>query len=168
MLDCEQSLFFSRFQSGKGSACACNRWAAREPQDARNEGGSRVICVSRVFCSMDQEKIDTARSLRKCKINGETLNLMFLCIGKIFLALPLKNGLCCPCHGRRSDCFCSVPLLQLLSTCFFWQIGGISDYQEKSIFRTPITSHGHPSPKQTIRQTSGKKLAGSLEVKTPW
>ena len=76
MLDCEQSLFFFRFQSGKGSARAC--------EHARNEGGSRVICVSRAFCSTDQEKRDTARSLRKCKINGETLNLMFLCIGKIF------------------------------------------------------------------------------------
>ena len=53
-------------------------------KDARNEGGSLVICVSRAFCSMDQEKRDTAHSLRKCKINCETLNLMFLCIGKIF------------------------------------------------------------------------------------
>ena len=32
----------------------------------------------------DQEERETARSLRKSKINGETLNLMFLCIGQIF------------------------------------------------------------------------------------
>ena len=42
------------------------------------------VSVSRAFCSTDQGKRETARSLRKCKINGETLNLMFLCIGKIF------------------------------------------------------------------------------------
>ena len=42
------------------------------------------VNVSREFCSMDQEKRETARSLCKCKITGETLNLMFLCIGKIF------------------------------------------------------------------------------------
>ena len=62
MLDCEQSIFLFRFQ---GEVLA-------------------PVSVSRAFCSTDQEKRETARSLRKCKINGETLNLMFLCIGKIF------------------------------------------------------------------------------------
>ena len=62
MLDCEQSIFFFRFQ---GEVYAS-------------------VSVSRAFCSTDQEKRETARSLRKCKINGEILNLMFLCIGKIF------------------------------------------------------------------------------------
>ena len=42
------------------------------------------VSVFRAFCLTDQEKRQTARSLRKCKINGEKLNLMFLCIGKIF------------------------------------------------------------------------------------
>ena len=62
MLDCEQSLFFFRFQGG-----------AHAP-----------VSVSRAFCSTDQEEKETASSLRKCKINGETQNLMFLCISKIF------------------------------------------------------------------------------------
>ena len=53
--DCEQSLFFFRFS--KGSARARERWAAK--WDARNEG----VCVSRAFCSTDQEKRETARSL---------------------------------------------------------------------------------------------------------
>ena len=37
---------------------------------------------------------------RICKINGETLTLTFACIGKIFLALPLWNGL----HGHDFLC----------------------------------------------------------------
>ena len=48
------------------------------------------VSVSRAFCSTDEEKRDTARSLRKCKINGETLNLMCLCIGKIFQPYHFK------------------------------------------------------------------------------
>ena len=84
-VDCQQSLIFFRFS--KGSACARERWAAK-PRDARNEGGSLrrkkrdcpqsqtqclsrlapsitrvVVCVSRAFCSTDQEKRETARSL---------------------------------------------------------------------------------------------------------
>ena len=84
-VECEQSLIFFRFS--KGSARARERWAAK-PRDARNEGGSlrrkkrdcpqsqtqclsrlapsitrMVICVSRAFCSTDQEKRETARSL---------------------------------------------------------------------------------------------------------
>ena len=64
MLHCEQSLFSSDFKAVRGLHAP--------------------VSVSREFCSTDQEKRETARSLRKCKINGETLNLMFLCIGKIF------------------------------------------------------------------------------------
>ena len=70
-LDCEQFPFFFRFS--KGSARARKRWASK-PRDARNEGGrclSRlapsvtrvVIYVSRAFCSTDEEKRETARSL---------------------------------------------------------------------------------------------------------
>ena len=69
-IDCEKSLFFFRFS--KGSARARERLAAK-PRDARNEDGSLsllapsvtrvVICVSRAFCSTDQEKRETARSL---------------------------------------------------------------------------------------------------------
>ena len=71
-LDCEQSLFFFRFS--KGSARARERSAAK-PRDVRNENVSPclsplapsvtrvVICVSRAFCSTDQEKRETARSL---------------------------------------------------------------------------------------------------------
>ena len=52
-------------KSSKGSA------RALEPRDARNKGLSRlapsvtrvVICVSRAFCSTDQEKRETSRSL---------------------------------------------------------------------------------------------------------
>ena len=62
MLDCEQSTFFLRFQGGVHAP----------------------VSVFQAFCLTDQEKRQTARSLRKCKINGEKLNLMFLCIGKIF------------------------------------------------------------------------------------
>ena len=64
-VDCEQSLFFFRFSEGS----AGERRAAK-PRGARNEGGSLaplvtrvVICVSRTFCSADQEKRETARSL---------------------------------------------------------------------------------------------------------
>ena len=70
------SLFF-RFI--KGSARASERWAEK-PRDARNEGGSLshlapsvtrvVICVSRAFCSTDQEKRETARSLQKSALLG--------------------------------------------------------------------------------------------------
>jgi len=70
-IDCEQPLFFFRFS--KGSARARERWAAK-PQDARESLLSClsrfapsvtrvVICVSRAFCSTDQEKRETARSL---------------------------------------------------------------------------------------------------------
>ena len=76
-VDCKQPFSFFRFS--KGSTRARERW------DARNEGGSPrrkkrvslfsclsrlapsvtrvVICVSRAFCSTDQEKRETARSL---------------------------------------------------------------------------------------------------------
>ena len=54
-LDCEQSLFFVR--SSKGSARARERWAAK-PRVTRV-----VICMSRAFCSTDQEKRETACSL---------------------------------------------------------------------------------------------------------
>ena len=70
-LDCEQSLFFFRFIEGG----ARERRGAK-PREARNERGSPrrrsnlaplvtrvVICVSRKFCSTDQEKRETARSL---------------------------------------------------------------------------------------------------------
>ena len=50
-VDCEQSLFFFRFS--KGSARARERCAVHV-----------VICVSRAFCSTDQEKRETARSLK--------------------------------------------------------------------------------------------------------
>ena len=83
ILDCEQSLFFFRFS--KGSARAHKRLAAKK-RDTRNESSSPrrkkrdcsllsclfrlapsvtrvVICVSRPFCSTDQEKRKTALSL---------------------------------------------------------------------------------------------------------
>ena len=80
MLDCEQSTFFFRFQGGVLAP----------------------VSVSRAFCSTDQEKRETARSLRKCNINGETLNLMFLCIGnnfqpyhfKMVSAVPVITSFC--------------------------------------------------------------------------
>ena len=65
-LDCDQSLFFFRFSKGSARTREC--W---KPQDARKEGLSClapsatrvVICVSRAFCSTDQEKWETACSL---------------------------------------------------------------------------------------------------------
>ena len=64
LLDCEQSLFFFRFS--KGSARAQERLAAK-PGDTRNESVTRVvICVSRAFCSTEQEKRETTRSLVLC------------------------------------------------------------------------------------------------------
>ena len=64
-LDCEQSLFFFRFS--EGSARVRERgW--RKPRDARRAPPSVtrvVICVSRAFCSTDQDKRETARSLTK-------------------------------------------------------------------------------------------------------
>ena len=67
-LDCDQSLFFFRFRKGV-HARASSEWLSLK--DARNEGVSRlapsatrvVICVSRAFCSTDQEKWETACSL---------------------------------------------------------------------------------------------------------
>ena len=66
-VDCEQSLFFSRFS--ERNAHARERWAEKQ-RDARNEGASSapsvtrvVIYVSQAFCSTDQEKRETARSL---------------------------------------------------------------------------------------------------------
>jgi len=79
-VDCEQSLVFFRLSEGS----ARERRAAK-PREARNESRSPrrktsnlsnlaplvtrvVICVSRTFCSTDQEERETARSLRfPCK-----------------------------------------------------------------------------------------------------
>ena len=95
-----------------------------------------------------------------------------------FLALPLKNGLCCPCHGRRSDCFCSVPILQLLSTCFFltnwWNLrlsGKIhlphSDNQSRSPHR-----HGKRSGKRAEKNWreawKSKRLGSRVKSHVMW
>lgn len=53
-VDCEQSLFFVRFN--EGSARARKLWASPSVTCV-------VICVCRAFCSTDQEKRKTARSL---------------------------------------------------------------------------------------------------------
>ena len=85
MVDCEQSLFFFRFS--EGSSRACERRAAARREGARHENEKEitaslfsclsrlapsvtgvVVCVSRAFCSMDQEKRETARSLWLWKI----------------------------------------------------------------------------------------------------
>ena len=60
IVDYEQSLFFFRFS--KGSARARERWAAKM-RAAAQEVTHVVICMSRAFCSMDQEKRETACSL---------------------------------------------------------------------------------------------------------
>ena len=62
-LDWEQSLFFLGFTEGSERERECR---ATKPREARNEGGCLsnlaslvrrvVICVSRTFCSTDQEK----------------------------------------------------------------------------------------------------------------
>ena len=102
-LGAPESLFIFRFS--EGSARARERWAAK-PRDARNEGGSPrkkrresclsrlaplvtrvVICVSRAFCSTDQEKREIACSLLTLKLKlyfelwiglGETLWVTFI------------------------------------------------------------------------------------------
>ena len=56
LLDCEQTLFFFRFSNSS----SLSRLA---PSVTR-----MVICVSRAFCSTDQEKRETARSLEFCGI----------------------------------------------------------------------------------------------------
>ena len=53
-VDCEQCLFFFRFN--EGSARARKLWASPSVTCV-------VICVCRAFCSTDQEKIETGRSL---------------------------------------------------------------------------------------------------------
>ena len=58
LLDCEQSLFFFRFTVRGGHARAS---AALAPSVTRV-----VIYVSRAFCSTDQERRETARSLSAC------------------------------------------------------------------------------------------------------
>ena len=54
-VECEESVFIFRFSAG--SVRERERRAAK-PRDV-------VICVSRTFCSTDQEKRETARSLEK-------------------------------------------------------------------------------------------------------
>ena len=50
-VECEKSVFFFRFSAG----------SVRE----RERRAAKVNCVSRTFCSTDQEKRETARSLEK-------------------------------------------------------------------------------------------------------
>ena len=69
LLDCEQSLFF--FSFSKGNARVRERWTAKPRARETRACLSRlapsvtrvVICVSRAFCSTDQEKRETARRL---------------------------------------------------------------------------------------------------------
>jgi len=64
-LDCKQSLFFFRFSEG-GARARERRWT--KPLDARRDAPlvtRVVICVSRAFCSTDQDKRETALSLTK-------------------------------------------------------------------------------------------------------
>ena len=71
-IDCEQSLFF--FRCSKGSARAQAR--ALSGEAARREKRGR--CVSPAFCSTDQEKRETARSL------GGTTKSMMLVLKKAY------------------------------------------------------------------------------------
>ena len=59
LLDCEQYLFFFRFIVVRGVHASAS--AALAPSVTRV-----VIYVSRAFCSTDQEKRETARSLCAC------------------------------------------------------------------------------------------------------
>ena len=85
MVDCEQSLFFFRFYV-KGVCTRERRAAARRETREKTETTASlfsylsrlgpsvtrlVVCVSRAFCSMHQEKRETARSLwiQKIAIN---------------------------------------------------------------------------------------------------
>ena len=58
VLDLEQPPFFFRFSNGSARARALSGKAAR-----REKQGRVVICVCQAFCSTDQEKRETARSL---------------------------------------------------------------------------------------------------------
>ena len=82
-VDCEQSLFFFRFSKGSAHARALSGEAARRKKRGRQpECLSRlapsvkrlVICVSRAFCSTDQEKRETARSL-VCVIRHQLISM---------------------------------------------------------------------------------------------
>ena len=83
-LDWEQSLFFFRFTEGSERERE-RECRATKPREARNESGCLsnlaslvrrvVICVSRTFCSTDQEKRQTARSL--CPACSQTLYFLF-------------------------------------------------------------------------------------------
>ena len=85
MVDCEQSPFLVRFS--EGSSRSCERRMAARREGARHENKKEitaslfsclsrlapsvtrvVVCVSRVFCSMDQEKRETPRSVWLWKI----------------------------------------------------------------------------------------------------
>ena len=102
-LDCERSVFFFRFS--KRSARARERWAAK-PRDARNEGEKRslsrlapsvtrvVICVSRAFCSTDQEKRETARGLHVARFHYHTFSsfpLSMNCNSGLALVVNFRN-----------------------------------------------------------------------------
>ena len=82
LLGCEQPLFFFGFS--KGSPRARESWearaAAREEKKLPHLAPSVtrvVICVSRAFCSTDQEKRETARSLHVCLLQGGYSNSGF-------------------------------------------------------------------------------------------
>ena len=76
-LDCEQSLFFFRFSEGSA-----------------HRATSVVICVTRAFCSTDQEKRETARSLSQNSFQGSPLSssLAMFILGTVRLLRPGGGG----------------------------------------------------------------------------
>ena len=108
-LDCELFFFFSDLV--RGSERARERRAAKRRSDTRV-----VICVSRAFCSTDQENRETTRNLSRRR-NQELITLKNLTfshvktrgcpvIVSIAILTALQDGLMCSRHGDFSPlCF---------------------------------------------------------------
>ena len=81
-VDCEQSLFFFRFSKGSAHARALSGEAARREKRGRPRLAPSVtrvvICVSREFCSTDQEKRETARSLNDSLIYHDDIKIVHI------------------------------------------------------------------------------------------
>ena len=96
-VDCEQSLFFFRFSKGNertrarvfSGEAARREKRGRQPVSRLSPSVTRVvICVSGAFCSTDQEKRETARSLPKKRLLKTTF-----CHSSIrFVVNKSKNG----------------------------------------------------------------------------
>ena len=96
-------------------------------RDHEGRGAGRAVCL--VLPVLLLGSFSRLQMARKRKINGETSTLTFVCIGQIFLSLPLWNGLCGPCcygkllsHKDDRNLFDIMPTVRhssdtVISTC---------------------------------------------------